>query len=109
MGERQASFTRLNKCLNGIREISGDEDAQRCLAVERPKAAYRIGNLCLGGPAYDRAAETLEELFPPGEMVKAACLPIADDDIRLVAQDRRDEQRDLIALILAICVDIHHD
>ena len=99
----------LDEHVGGVAEIGRDEDALGGLAADRAKPADGIGNVGLREGAHHCATEALEHPFERPEMRVVAHAAVADHDIGIARNHRRDQLGDVRAFILAVGIGVDDD
>ena len=104
--DRDEQLAGLDDRLERVGELRDGLHLQRRLAVVGPEAGGRVGDLGRGRLPHDPRAEPLEQLLARREVLDRVDLTVADDHVRLAAQDRGDELRDVLALVLVVRVGV---
>ena len=104
--DRDGHLARLDDRLERVGELRHDLQRQRRLAVVGAEARRRVGHVGLRGLAHDPRAEPLQHLLGRREVVDRLDLAIADDHVGLAGDDRRDELRDVTAVVLVVGVGV---
>lgn len=90
-------------------EIGRVDESQCCFTAVGSEAARDVWNLNTSQVAHDCAAEVLELLFEEAEVWDLIALAVADDDIGSFVEDRLDELRDILAVVLVVPIRVDDD
>ena len=104
--DRDQLLAGLDDRLQRVGELRDHQQLDRRLAVVGAKAGGRVRHRGRGGLAHDPRAEALERLLQRREVLDARHLAVADDHVGAPGEDRRDEPRDVRAVVLVVGVGV---
>ena len=102
-------LARLDDRLERVGELRDHLHLQRRLAVVGAEARGGVRHVGAGRAPHDRAAEPLEPLLQRREVLDLVGLAVADHHVGLAGEDRRDELRDVAAVVLVVGVRVDDD
>ena len=104
--DRDGHLARLDDRLERVGELRDDLQGERGLAVVGAEARRRVRHVGLRRLAHDPGAEALQRLLQRREVLDRHDLAVADDHVGVAGDDRRDELRDVRAVVLVVGVGV---
>ena len=106
MVDRDRHLARLDDRLERVGELRDDLQRERRLAVVGAEARRGVGHVGLRRLAHDPRAEPLQQLLGRREVLDRHHLAVADDHVGVAGDDRRDQLRDVAAVVLVVGVGV---
>ena len=106
MGDGHAALAGLDDRLERVGELRDDRHPQRGVAGVGAEAAGRVRHLRARDLPHHPAAETLQQLLRRRHVRDRLDVAVADADVGLAGEQRRQQQRDVAAGVLVVGVGV---